>query len=144
MLTLFLCPQSSQRFGSRLATIFEMAKTKENGVLFCFLQTHLPHFGSIFMWCSFALLPDWSVFLTGLGYKQDNAAHKLLFDKVDPMPAPGELAGLWVELGADSVEKMLREEGIVGANLGKILTGIKELVPKGLLLLVYHPLLCLF
>jgi len=110
----------------------------------CLLSKHISHFKSIFTWCSFALLPDWSVFLTGLGYKQENAAHKLLFDKVEPMSAPGELAGLWVELGAGSVENMLREEGIVGANLGKILTGIKELVPKGLLLPVYYPILCLF
>jgi hypothetical protein len=89
-------------------------------------------------------LPDWSVFLTALGYKQGNKNHNTVFEKFeDVMTTPGELAGLWVELGANEVKNML-SEWVSGDALTKILSGINGLVPKGLLLPVHYPILCLF
>jgi len=147
MLTLFLCPpeslqHKSTRFGSRLVTIFKMAeKTKENGVLFCFPQTHLRQYLCVFI-CF--LLPDWSVFLAGLGYDKSDGDDKAVFDVFNKKKiTPGELAGLWTDLGANEVKNML-SKWVVDDDLAKILSGIKELVPKGLLSPVYYPILCLF
>jgi hypothetical protein len=99
------------------------------------------------MWCSFALLPDWSVFLTGLGYKQGNKKHDTVFKKFeDVMTAPAKLASVWAE--GVSVEKRkdwLEKRGIDDDDdQTNIISGIMDLAPKGLLLPVYYPILCLF
>jgi len=74
---------------------------------------------------------DWSVFLAGLGYDKSDSDDKAVFDAFNKKKTtPGELAGLWTDLGVNEVKNMLSKWGIDGDDLVKILSGIKELVPK--------------
>lgn len=75
---------------------------------------------------------DWSVFLTGLGYKRGNKKHGTVFKKFeDLMTTPGNLASLWEDLGAKEVKDMLSEWVTDADTIATILSGIKDLAPKG-------------
>jgi hypothetical protein len=99
------------------------------------------------MWCSFVILPDWGVFLTDLGYDANNPGDKAVIDALKgKKTTPGKLASLWTEdVPLKECEDWLKGEGInSGGARTHIISGIKDLAPKGLLLPVYYSILCLF